>query len=106
VQLTYAQTTITGVVTDTKKQPIPGANIKILGDSAGTISDSDGKFQLSTSKKPPFTIEVTSVGYGSKNVEVKTNNQNVSLHLLTKRLCLMKLWFRLQEHQRELKNLL
>lgn len=80
--VTYAQTTITGVVTDTKKQPISGANIKILGDSAGTISDSDGKFQLSTSKKPPFTIEVTSVGYGSKNVEVKTNNQNVSIALV------------------------
>ena len=49
--ISYAQSTITGVITDGKKQPIPGANVIITGDLAGTIADSDGKFILSTSNE-------------------------------------------------------
>lgn len=79
----YAQSTITGVITDGKKQPIPGANVIITGDLAGTIADSDGKFILSTSKKPPYSIEISSVGYGSKVLEIKASNQKISIILIS-----------------------
>ena len=79
--ITFAQTSITGSVKDSKNEPIPGANVKIAGETTGTVTDSDGKFALSTSKKPPFTIEVTSVGYGATTVKVTADKQNVNVSL-------------------------
>jgi outer membrane receptor protein involved in Fe transport len=75
--ITYAQTSISGSVKDSKNEPIPGANVKVAGETAGTVTDSDGNFNLTTSKKPPFDLEVTSVGYGTKKVTVSSNNQKV-----------------------------
>ena len=76
--ITFAQTTVSGSVKDSKNEPIPGANIKVEGESTGTISDGDGKFTLSTSKKPPFTLEISSIGFGTQKVSVTSNNQNVT----------------------------
>jgi outer membrane receptor protein involved in Fe transport len=79
--ISFAQNTITGSVTDSNNQPIPGANIKVIGDKAGTVTDADGKFTLISSKSLPFTIEVTSLGHETKKVSITSNNQNVSIKL-------------------------
>jgi outer membrane receptor protein involved in Fe transport len=79
--ITFAQNTITGSVTESNNQPIPGANIKVIGDKAGTVTDADGKFTLISSKSLPFTIEVTSLGHETKKVNITSNNQNVSIKL-------------------------
>ena len=42
----YSQTTITGSVVDDNSQPIPGANIIVMGTSTGTVTDFDGNFAL------------------------------------------------------------
>lgn len=80
--LTFAQNSISGTVTDSNNQPIPGANIKIVGDSAGTISDLDGSFTLQTSKNPPFVIEISSIGFGTQKINVSSANQRISAKLL------------------------
>ena len=77
----HSQNSITGSITDSNKQPIPGANVKVIGDSSGTTSDSDGNFKLSTSASLPFKLEITSVGYEKKNVSVTSNNQKVTVAL-------------------------
>ncbi|WP_412476959.1 TonB-dependent receptor domain-containing protein [Flavobacterium sp. TBRC 19031] len=82
--ITYAQTSISGSVKDSKNQPVPGANVKVVGDSAGTVTDGDGNFSLSTFKKPPFDIEVSSVGYGSTTATVTANNQKITVSLSEK----------------------
>ncbi|WP_333599159.1 TonB-dependent receptor [Flavobacterium sp.] len=79
--ISFAQTSISGSVKDSKNEPIPGANVKVVGETSGTITDSDGNFSLSTTKKPPFTVEVSSVGYGVKKVSVASNNQKVTVVL-------------------------
>ncbi|TRX21403.1 TonB-dependent receptor [Flavobacterium franklandianum] len=79
--ISFAQNTITGSVTESNNQPIPGANIKVVGDKAGAVSDADGKFILTSSLNPPFTIEVTSLGHQTKKVSVTSNNQNVIIKL-------------------------
>jgi len=79
--ITFAQNTISGSVTDSNNQPISGANIKVVGDSAGTVSDADGKFTLDTSKTGSLTLEVTSVGFESKSVKLASSNQKVSIKL-------------------------
>ena len=40
----FAQTVISGTVTDNLGDPIPGANILIVGSTSGTTSDFDGNF--------------------------------------------------------------
>ena len=76
--ISFAQTTITGKVVDNTNQPIPGANIKIVGESIGTTSDFDGNFTLTTQKKPPFAIEISSIGFSTKREEIRSNNQKVN----------------------------
>ena len=79
--ITFAQTSISGSVKDSKNQPVAGANVKVAGESAGTITDSDGNFNLTTAKKPPFNIEISSVGFGSKKISVTSNNQKFNVAL-------------------------
>lgn len=79
--ISFAQTTITGTVVDKSNQPIPGANIKIVGEAIGTVTDFDGNFSLTTQKTPPFSVEVSSIGFATQKVEVKTKNQKISVVL-------------------------
>ena len=74
-----AQNSITGTVKDEKNQPVAGANVKIIGDKAATVTDYDGSFTIKTSRKPPFSIEISNVGYGSKSVSITSDNQNVAV---------------------------
>lgn len=80
--ISYAQTTISGSITDSSNQPVPGANIKVIGESTGTVTDLDGSFSLNTTKNPPFVIEISSVGFASQRVDVRTSNQKVSVRLI------------------------
>lgn len=68
--ISFAQNTISGSVTDSNNQPVPSANIKIVGENSGTITNLEGFFTLQSLRKPPFVIEVTSVGYGSINENI------------------------------------
>ena len=79
--ITYAQSSISGTVVDATNQPIPGASIKIVGEDIGTVTDFDGKFTLSTQKNPPYTIEISSIGFSSQKVDIKSNNQVVNAKL-------------------------
>lgn len=79
--ITFAQSSISGTVVDATNQPIPGASIKIVGEDIGTVTDFDGKFTLSTEKSPPYTIEISSIGFSTQTVEIKSNNQIVAAQL-------------------------
>ncbi|WP_378179539.1 TonB-dependent receptor [Aquimarina sp. SS2-1] len=79
--ISNAQTTINGVVIDDFNQPIPGANISLKGEAIGTVTDFDGLFSLTVSKKPPFTITASSIGYESGSFEVTSEDQEVVIVL-------------------------
>lgn len=80
--ISFAQTTISGSVKDSKNEPIPGANIKVVGESGGTVTDGDGKFIFKTTKKPPFSMSISSVGYDSQNVAISSNSQKIDVTLV------------------------
>jgi iron complex outermembrane receptor protein len=78
----FAQTSITGTVKEAKTgEPIPGANIKIVGKSIGTTTDFDGNFSFKVAQNPPFTLEVSLIGYSMTKVEITKNEQSVSVLL-------------------------
>jgi outer membrane receptor protein involved in Fe transport len=80
--ISFAQSSISGSVTDDEKKPISGANVKIVGNKAeSTATDADGKFTLKSSKSAPFVIEITAVGNASKKVNITANNQKVNVSL-------------------------
>ncbi|WP_308991550.1 TonB-dependent receptor [Mariniflexile litorale] len=77
----YSQTTITGSVLDDNSQPIPGANIIIVGTTTGTVTDFDGNFTLTFNRNPPFSIQASSVGFETVTIQVTSNNQKLNLIL-------------------------
>jgi outer membrane receptor protein involved in Fe transport len=79
--IAFAQSTISGVVTDSNGLPIPGANITIIGELASTVTDVDGNFKIQATKNLPYTINVTSVGYISQKVSVTAINIKVTVKL-------------------------
>lgn len=79
----FAQTTITGTVKDAKTgETLPGANIKISRKAVGTTTDFDGNFVLKVVDTPPFTIEVSVLGFKTTKIQITENNQKVSAGLL------------------------
>ena len=80
--ISYSQNSITGTVKDFNNKPVSGANVIIFGATNGTITDADGKFILNTTKKLPFEVEISSVGFSSQKVSVSSNNQKMNVQLL------------------------
>ena len=77
----FAQTTITGNVVDPDNEPVPGANVVIVGKAVGAVSDFDGNFTLKTSETPPFQLNISSIGYTDATFDVTSNNQNITIVL-------------------------
>jgi outer membrane receptor protein involved in Fe transport len=75
--ITFAQNTISGTVTDDRSQPVPGANVKVIGSTQGTSSGFDGKFILKVSGQFPLDLEITMVGYSTQNVTVNSKDQEI-----------------------------
>lgn len=80
--ITYSQNSIAGMVKDFNNKPVSGANVTIFGASNGTITDADGKFILNTTKKPPFEVEISNVGFVTQKVSVNSNSQKLNVQLL------------------------
>lgn len=64
---------VNGTITDEEGEPIIGATVLVEGESAGTITDVNGKFALTV---PNYSkIKISYIGFESKLVSV--NNQNI-----------------------------
>jgi len=60
---------ISGLITDSKGEPITGANVAVKGTTNGTITDADGKFTLDVSDNA--VLSVTYIGYNSQTIPLK-----------------------------------
>ncbi|MCV9927685.1 TonB-dependent receptor [Flavobacterium sp. LS1R49] len=83
--VSFAQSTISGSVTDAKKESIPGANINVVGESSGASTDFDGSFTLKSSRNLPLTIKITAVGYETKTINVTSASQKINVSLAEER---------------------
>jgi TonB-linked SusC/RagA family outer membrane protein len=68
-----AQKAVRGTITDSKGEPIIGANVIVRGTSNGCITDFDGKFSLNASRGA--TLLVSYIGY--KPTEVTVGDKSV-----------------------------
>ncbi|MDD6552908.1 MAG: TonB-dependent receptor [Prevotellaceae bacterium] len=60
---------VSGVVVDDQGEPLVGATIKIKGQQGGTVTDLDGKFQLSAPANGVLVISY--VGYKDREVAIR-----------------------------------
>ena len=74
----FAQTTnISGVIKESNTDlPLPGVNIIVKDLIIGTISKSDGEFNLTVNQSPPFSIVFSMVGYKSQELEITEANSS------------------------------
>ncbi|NHF58775.1 TonB-dependent receptor [Flavobacteriaceae bacterium TP-CH-4] len=75
----FSQTRVSGTVVDQNNEPVPGANVVIVGKAIGTVTDFDGNFLLETSEVPPFQLKITSIGFTDATADVTENNQTLSI---------------------------
>lgn len=61
--------TLTGTVTDENGEPVIGANVKINGETLGTITDINGQFTLKN-VSDKAVLEVSYIGYKNQNIKV------------------------------------
>lgn len=67
----FAQTKVSGIILDKTKQPIPYANIVFKGSKTAVNSDENGHFYIE-SDQTYKTIEISFVGYNTKEVQLQT----------------------------------
>ncbi len=74
--------TISGQVTDVDDgEPLIGVNILVKDKVIGTVTDSDGSFNLTVNEGLPLTLVITSVGYGRQEVTVDNQTDGLSIEL-------------------------
>ncbi|MFZ2904805.1 MAG: TonB-dependent receptor [Cyclobacteriaceae bacterium] len=78
-QTSFAQTRISGRVTDEKGGGIPGANVSIRNSYDGASSDADGKFEFETSETGIRTLVITFVGYKNFEKEIELSGTDVNV---------------------------
>ena len=71
---------IKGLVTDTKKQPLPGVTVMIKGTSLGTVTDAEGHYVLTIPQRDELVLVFSFVGMNSREVTYKGEQElNVEL---------------------------
>lgn len=78
------QSKLRGTITDgITGETLIGATVLLKGTMNGTVTDIDGRFELSVNERPPFTLVVSFIGYSTQEVEVKSLDQAIRIKLTT-----------------------
>lgn len=80
--MSFAQKTVTGVVSDSDGLPLPGATVLVQGTTTGVTTDFDGNFSINVAEGQ--ILEFSFVGYETAAIAVGAGNViNVTLSLGT-----------------------
>src|ERR1044072_7283749 len=79
-----AQSTISGMVTNSKQQPLSGASIVIENSYYGATSSADGSFSFSIPDPGTMKLVVTLVGYRPFDQIIKLPSANITLRVSLK----------------------
>jgi hypothetical protein len=80
--LAESQVTLSGNIRDhLTHEPISVVSVVLKGSSEGDYTNERGNFKIMTKKAPPFTLVISSIGYGVREVIVDHNQTNLQLEL-------------------------
>jgi outer membrane cobalamin receptor len=73
---------IKGLVVDrATRQPLPGANIRVVGTAFGTIADVNGRFTIAQIPDGTYALEAAILGYQAQRLENKFISTNTALEV-------------------------
>ena len=84
IHSTFAQTKISGKVTDQKKQTIPGANIFVKDSYDGISSSPDGTYTFIANDTGEVTILTSFIGYETLEKKIKLNGKEITFNPVLK----------------------
>jgi len=78
-----AQTTsVSGTVKDGGTgDALAGVNIVVKGRVIGTISNTNGEYNLKVNQAPPFTLVFSFIGFSTQEIEIKDANTTLDINL-------------------------
>jgi len=65
-------------------EPLPGVSVIVKGGTTGTLSDGNGQFALKAKLRFPFTLVFNTLGYESRELEIASGSQPISIQLESK----------------------
>lgn len=80
----HAQTTVSGTVSDNKKQSVPGANIILEGTYDGTTSDAEGLYSFTTEEQGKQLLMVSFIGYETYSDTIILNGGSMQIDIVLK----------------------
>src|SRR5690554_2609318 len=69
IKISSREITISGTVTSTDGESLPGVNVLLKGTSTGTVTDLDGRYTLDT-PGPEGTLVFSFIGYATQEVPI------------------------------------
>jgi outer membrane receptor protein involved in Fe transport len=83
VQFAFSQNaTLSGVVLDTKGNPIPSVNVSISKKGKATSTDAEGKYSIPNLSNETIEVVATFVGFKTEKIQVNVNgntSQNITM---------------------------
>ncbi|HEY6977696.1 MAG TPA: TonB-dependent receptor [Chitinophagaceae bacterium] len=78
----HAQTVVSGKVVNKKKEPIAAASVRVKEFNIGMNADSLGNFSLNIPEKGKRTLQISSVGYGTKEMQINIGDSALHLEIV------------------------
>lgn len=66
--------TVTGKITDTYGESLPGVNVVVEGTTIGTVSNIDGAYQLQVPNRDDVVLVFSFIGYETKSIALGSNS--------------------------------
>ncbi|UCG28787.1 MAG: carboxypeptidase-like regulatory domain-containing protein [Bacteroidales bacterium] len=74
--------TVKGEVMDNKTgEPLAGVNIYLQNKTVGTITNSEGEFEINVNSDPPFILVFSIIGYLQRDITVSRNEVELSVEM-------------------------
>ncbi len=80
--LLYAQTTVSGIITNENNMPVFGAEIYIEQLHIGTTSNADGSYTLKNIPKGNQTLTISFIGYDTENRSFLSGGENTEINIV------------------------
>src|SRR5438128_2113204 len=80
VSITFAQKTISGKVTNSLDQPVPGATVQLRGTKTTTQTDAEGVFSIKI-PSGKSVLDVSFVGFEKMEMPVDDSRTSVTISL-------------------------
>ena len=72
----FSQTTVYGIVSDEAGDPLVGANVFVPSTQKGTVTGTDGSFELLNLPSDATQLEVSYVGFSTRIIDLQKNQEN------------------------------